>query len=101
MRLMMHPEDAKARNLLHGEEILIFNALGKVRCMLDITERTPAGTVVTEGVWWTEFLPGKRGINALTSQRLTDSGRGSTLYDVMVEVCAATDMGQGGPVQAA
>ena len=41
-----------------------------------------------EGVWWTEFLTGKRGINALTSQRLTDNGRGSTLYDVMVEVSA-------------
>jgi hypothetical protein len=46
----------------------------------------PAGTVVTEGVWWQEFLNNQRGVNALTSQRLTDRGEGSTLYDVAVEV---------------
>lgn len=101
MRLMMHPEDARARKLTHGEEILIFNALGKLRCVLDTTERTPLGTVVTEGLWWTEFLPGERGINALTSQRLTDSGRGSTLYDVMVEVRALTKAEQGAGAQPA
>ena len=59
--------------------------------VLKATERVPVGTVVTEGVWWREFIPGRRGVNALTSQRLTDSGRGSTLYDVAVEVRGKTD----------
>ena len=59
---------------------------GEVGFTLKVSERVPAGTVVTEGVWWREFIPGGRGVNALTSQRLTDGGRGSTLYDVTVEV---------------
>jgi anaerobic selenocysteine-containing dehydrogenase len=86
MQLMMNPLDADERGLVDGQEVLAVNALGKVRFNLQITDRTPPGTVVTEGVWWQEFIPGDRGVNALTSQRLTDGGRGSTLYDVTVEV---------------
>jgi len=83
---MMNPLDAAARDLHDGCEVMACNNEGEVRFLLMITERVPAGTVVTEGVWWREFIPGGRGVNALTSQRLTDGGRGSTLYDVAVEV---------------
>ena len=86
MALMMHPEDAKARGLADGQRVTAYNDLGEVEFVLKATERVPAGTVVTEGIWWREFIPGERGVNALTSQRLTDGGRGSTLYDAAVEV---------------
>jgi anaerobic selenocysteine-containing dehydrogenase len=86
MQLMMNPLDAAARNLSDGREVLAVNGFGQVCFTLRITDRVPAGTVVTEGVWWREFITGERGVNALTSQRLTDGGRGSTLYDVAVEV---------------
>jgi anaerobic selenocysteine-containing dehydrogenase len=86
MQLMMNPLDATERNLLDGREVLAVNGFGQVSFTLRITDRVPAGTVVTEGVWWREFITGERGVNALTSQRLTDGGRGSTLYDVAVEV---------------
>ena len=86
MTLMMNRCDAEARGLVDGQQVLACNRLGEVHFTLQITERVPVGTVVTEGVWWSEFIPGQRGVNALTSQRLTDGGRGSTLYDVTVEV---------------
>jgi anaerobic selenocysteine-containing dehydrogenase len=89
MTLMMNPLDAGQRGLTDGQQVLAFNQLGEVGFTLRVTERVPAGTVVTEGVWWSEFIGGKRGVNALTSQRLTDGGRGSTLYDVAVEVRGA------------
>ena len=89
MELLMNGSDAEPRGLIDGQEIVACNDLGKVRFTLRISERVPAGTVVTEGVWWQEFIPGDRGVNALTSQRLTDGGRGSTLYDVAVEVKGA------------
>jgi len=57
-----------------------------VRFLLAATGRVPAGVVVAEGVWWTTFAPGDRTVNALTSQRLTDRGGGSTFYDNRVEV---------------
>jgi anaerobic selenocysteine-containing dehydrogenase len=86
MVLMMNSADAGQRGLKDGEAVLACNGNGEVGFALKITERVPSGTVVTEGVWWSEFIAGKRGVNALTSQRLTDGGRGSTLYDVTVEV---------------
>jgi anaerobic selenocysteine-containing dehydrogenase len=86
MELMMNPVDTEARGLEDGQQVLACNRLGEVEFDLKISERVPVGTVVTEGVWWREFIPGSRGVNALTSQRLTDGGRGSTLYDVTVEV---------------
>ena len=86
MELMMSPGDAEARGLADGQQVRAYNELGEVGFTLKVSERVPAGTVVTEGVWWREFIPGERGVNALTSQRLTDGGRGSTLYDVTVEV---------------
>ena len=89
MELMMSRSDAEARVLADGQTVVACNGLGEVRFTLKFTERVPAGTVVTEGVWWREFIPGDRGVNALTSQRLTDGGRGSTLYDVTVEVRGA------------
>jgi len=86
MELLMNRIDAGERGLVDRQVVVGFNDLGSVRFTLRITDRVPAGTVVTEGVWWREFIPGDRGVNALTSQRLTDGGRGSTLYDVKVEV---------------
>jgi len=84
--LMVNPDDAVLRGLANGQRVTAFNRLGEVEFSLKVSDRVPAGTVVTEGVWWSEFTPDGRGVNALTSQRLTDGGRGSTLYDVTVEV---------------
>ena len=86
MLLLMHPNDATARGLTDGSSVQAVNQCGQVGFTLQISERVPPGTVVTEGVWWQEFLKGARGVNALTSQRLTDRGAGSTLYDVAVEI---------------
>ncbi|OGU15707.1 MAG: formate dehydrogenase [Geobacteraceae bacterium GWC2_53_11] len=86
MELLMSRVDAEARCLADGQAVIARNDRGAVRFTLKVTDRVPTGTVVTEGVWWREFIPGGRGVNALTSQRLTDGGRGSTLYDVTVEV---------------
>ena len=86
MELLMNRIDAAERGLADGQAVTACNDRGTVSFALRISERVPVGTVVTEGVWWREFIPGDRGVNALTSQRLTDGGRGSTLYDVTVDV---------------
>lgn len=86
MALLMHPADAAARRLRDGQTVVAANRQGEVGFTLRITEQVPAGTVVTEGVWWQQLIDGRRGVNALTSQRLTDRAEGSTLYDVAVEV---------------
>jgi anaerobic selenocysteine-containing dehydrogenase len=44
---------------------------------------------VAWGVWWHKLTQGGRNVNAVTSQALTDLGRGPTFYDCLVELRAA------------
>jgi anaerobic selenocysteine-containing dehydrogenase len=86
MRLKMNRADAGERGLGEGERVVAWNELGEVTFLLSVTEKVPSGVVVAEGVWWLAFAPGSRSVNALTSQRLTDLGEGSTFYDNRVDV---------------
>lgn len=86
MFLQMNPVDAEAKALKEGDSVIAFNQLGEVSFVLSITPNVPSGVVVAEGVWWLEHCPGSRSVNALTSQRLTDQGEGSTFYDNTVDV---------------
>jgi anaerobic selenocysteine-containing dehydrogenase len=86
MFLQMNPADSEAKALKEGQKVIAFNQLGEVSFVLRINSGVPQGVVVAEGVWWLEHCPGTRSVNALTSQRLTDQGRGSTFYDNTVDV---------------
>jgi anaerobic selenocysteine-containing dehydrogenase len=86
MFLQMNPADAEVKGMKEGDLVIAFNQLGEVSFTLQITPKVPSGVVVAEGVWWLNHSPGPRSVNALTSQRLTDQGEGSTFYDNTVEV---------------
>ena len=86
MFLQMNPADAEKKGMREGNPVVAFNQLGEVSFILRVTPKTPPGVVVAEGVWWLSQCPGPRSVNALTSQRLTDQGGGSTFYDNTVDV---------------
>jgi anaerobic selenocysteine-containing dehydrogenase len=88
MLLQMNPDDADALGLQDEQLVVAYNERGEVTFTLKITTKVPTGVVVAEGVWWLEHAPGSRSVNALTSQRLTDKGKGSTFYDVKVNIKA-------------
>jgi anaerobic selenocysteine-containing dehydrogenase len=89
MTLKLAPAEAEARGLADGARVVAWNDLGEVVFVLRIDGRVPPGIAVAEGVWWIAHAPGGRNVNALTSQRLTDAGAGSTFYDNRVDVRAA------------
>ena len=84
--LQMNAKDAKTKNLQDGQNVIAFNERGEVPFTLRLTTKVPRGVVVTEGLFWNESVSGECGVNALTSQRLTDKAEGSTLYDVKVDI---------------
>ena len=86
MFLQINPADAEVKGMKEGDPVIAFNQLGEVSFILHVTPKVPPGVVVTEGVWWLNHCPGPRSVNALTSQRLTDQGEGSTFYDNTVDV---------------
>ena len=90
MALAMNPVDAERLALVGGQQVIAYNELGEVQFLLKTTDTVPCGVLVVDGVSWLRDAPGQRTINALTSQRLTDQGRGSTFYDTKVDVRPAT-----------
>lgn len=83
----LHPKDAEKRQLVDGQAIKLFNVRGTVKSTVKIDEKVLPGTIVVLGVWWQRYSSDSDvGINALTAQRPTDFGWGSTFYDVKVNV---------------
>jgi anaerobic selenocysteine-containing dehydrogenase len=89
MALRLAPADGAARGLADGARVVAWNALGEATFLLRVDPGVPSGVAVAEGVWWIAHAPGERNVNALTSQRLTDAGNGSTFYDNRIDVKAA------------
>jgi anaerobic selenocysteine-containing dehydrogenase len=86
MRLRLAPAEAAARGLADGDRVVAWSERGEAEFALSVTPRVPPGVAVAEGVFWLAHVPGSRNVNALTSQRLTDDGGGSTFYDNLVDV---------------
>jgi anaerobic selenocysteine-containing dehydrogenase len=84
--LEMHPQDAATRGIVDGAMVEVFNERGRYHCRARIGERARPGVVNGLGVWWRKFGVRGTNVNELTSQRLTDIGRGPTFYDCRVEV---------------
>lgn len=85
-KVQMHPSDAEARGLLPGSWVQVFNRRGAFRARLEITDAVREGVTCAPSIWWKALSPGGTNANAVTSQRLTDVGRGATFYDCVVEV---------------
>ena len=82
---MMHAADAGARHIRDADWVEIYNARGKIRLRARIDGSVPAG-VVAASLNWNKLSTGGNNVNALTSERLTDLGRGATFYSTLVEV---------------
>ncbi len=88
--LEIHEDDAKARGIVSGSVVRIFNARGDYRCKAEVTCRARPGVVNGMGIWWRKLGLDGKNVNQLTSQNLTDLGRGPTFYDCLVEVEVCT-----------
>jgi anaerobic selenocysteine-containing dehydrogenase len=84
--VLIAPEDAARRGIQEGDVVRVFNGRGAARFTARVSESTRAGVVVLEGIWWHRFHPGGRGLNVLTSDRLTDMGGGPAFHSNLVEV---------------
>jgi len=79
-------EDAAERGIESGQVVRVFNARGEHRCRAEVSRRARPGVVHGLGIWWRKLGLDGSNVNQLTSQRLTDIGRGPTFYDCLVQV---------------
>ena len=87
--LEIHQSDAAARGISSGSVVRVFNDRGEDRCQAQVSERARPGVVNGLGIWWRKQGLDGTNVNQLTSQKLTDLGRGPVFYDCLVEVQAA------------
>jgi anaerobic selenocysteine-containing dehydrogenase len=84
--LEIHEADARERGIQSGQVVRVFNQRGEHRCRAEVSRRARPGVVHGLGIWWRKLGLDGSNVNQLTSQRLTDIGRGPTFYDCLVQV---------------
>jgi anaerobic selenocysteine-containing dehydrogenase len=89
--LFMHPEDASARGLTHGDAVRVFNDLGEVHCLLHIGDAIAPGTVSLPKGLWRKSTMNRSTATALAPDTLTDLGGGACFNDARVEVVRIVD----------
>ncbi|MFN8941022.1 MAG: molybdopterin-dependent oxidoreductase [Acidobacteriota bacterium] len=84
---ILHPEDAAARSIAGQARIRLFNDRGSftATARLDAAHVQP-GVVCVPSLRWPLLSAEGKGVNVLTSQRLTDLGEGATFYSCLIEV---------------
>jgi anaerobic selenocysteine-containing dehydrogenase len=82
----IHPLDAAARGIGHGDMVRIYNDRGSFICKARVTDKARPGLVVGLSIWWKKLAGDGKNANEVTSQRLTDMGRAPTFYDTLVQV---------------
>jgi len=87
--LEIHPKDASARKIADGDTVRVYNDRGSLELRATVTDRARPGVVVALSIWWKKLARDGKNANELTSQALTDIGRGATFYDCRVEVARA------------
>ena len=82
----LHPEEAKARGIAHGQAVELVNERGGVGLYANVTTDAPLGCAVVEGHRpQSEYLSGGP-LNRLCSDRLTDVGEGATYQNTWLDV---------------
>ncbi|NQW93833.1 MAG: molybdopterin oxidoreductase family protein [Polaromonas sp.] len=84
--LEIHAEDAAKRGITNGAVVNVFNQRGSYRVKAEVSSRARPGVVNGMGIWWRKMGLDGTNVNQLTSQQLTDMGRGAVFYDCLVEV---------------
>jgi len=86
--LELHADDADPRGIRSGDMVRVFNDRGEYRCRAEVSSRARPGVVNGMGIWWRKLGPSGTNVNEVTSQHLTDLGRGPVFYDCRVQVAA-------------
>jgi anaerobic selenocysteine-containing dehydrogenase len=84
--LEMHSKDAKARGIVSGDQVRIWNDRGSITLTALVDDSIVPAGVVAAKLDWAKLRADKTNVNMLTSERLTDLGAAATFYSTLVQV---------------
>lgn len=90
-RIWIHPQDAELREIADGDWLRVWNRRGDARLKAVVSENVKPGVAWSPSLWWQRDSPCNRNVNALTSDRLTDMGGGSTFHSNLVQFARCLD----------
>jgi anaerobic selenocysteine-containing dehydrogenase len=83
--LEMSNIDAELRGVNDGDRVRVFNERGEIYVTAKVDGAVQPGVVATR-LGWPKLSDEGIGVNALTSERVTDLGGGATFYSCLVQV---------------
>ena len=69
-KVLLHPEDARARGIRDGDEIEVANGRGQLGAWAKVTEAQRPGSVTLHEGWWPRLFRSGKGINELTTSEV-------------------------------
>jgi anaerobic selenocysteine-containing dehydrogenase len=84
--LQMHQRDAEPRGIRTGDRVRAYNDRGAILAIAEVDGVVAEGVVRAPSVRWNKLAENGSGVNALTSDLLTDIGGGPTFYNCLVQV---------------
>jgi anaerobic selenocysteine-containing dehydrogenase len=84
--LLMHPDDARARELHEGDVVRVANERGEVQCPVTVAPAVRPGTVVLPKGLWRKSTRNASTATALVPDTLTDFAGGACFNDARVDV---------------
>ena len=79
--VMIHPQDAAACGVVHGDEVVLGNKRGEVRLHAKLFDGVRRGVLIAESVWPNSAFADGRGINTLTGADSIAPFGGAAFHD--------------------
>jgi anaerobic selenocysteine-containing dehydrogenase len=86
----INPEDAVARQIRHGEDVIVSNERGWCTLRAVVTDDVPLGVTVSPKGRWASLSPDHRNVNWVTPDAIADLAGQSTYHSNLVHVRPAT-----------
>ncbi|MDE4144497.1 molybdopterin-dependent oxidoreductase [Phaeobacter gallaeciensis] len=85
--VQVHPQDAEARGLSHGDPVTVWNARGEVTFTLEVTTATRPGVVYSpKGTWLSSSRSGRTANALIPSALRTDIAGGACYNETFVDL---------------
>ncbi len=81
--VLMHPDDAKSRNIKTGDKVIVFNDRGEHSCVAEILAHIKPGVIAIENGWW-EQLGGSS--SHVTNDHVEILSGGHSCNNTLVEI---------------
>jgi anaerobic selenocysteine-containing dehydrogenase len=88
-QVVIHPSDASPLGIGDGDQVIVISPNGSIQRKAIVSQDARQGVLVALGQWWPKLSPDGKGLNEITSERLTDLGGGSTFGNPAVRVAKA------------